>query len=119
MENIVTEKKNHDRIDHLLRFLNSGLYGKEEAVRLALLSAVAGESIFFLGPPGTAKSMISRRIKDAFKDETTYFEYLLNEFSTPDEICGPVSLKGLEDDEYKRITKGCLPYSCSGNSYTG
>ena len=109
MENTVIEKNNHDRIDRLLRFLNSGLYGKEEAVRLALLSTVAGESIFFLGPPGTAKSMISRRIKYAFKDKTTYFEYLLNEFSTPDEICGPVSLKGLEEDEYKRITKGCLP----------
>ena len=139
MENKVTEKNNHDRIDRLLRFLNSGLYGKEEAVRLALLSAVAGESIFFLGPPGTAKSMISRRIKDSFKDETTkgettkgettkdettkgettkgettkdkttYFEYLLNEFSTPDEICGPVSLEGLEKGEYKRITEGYLP----------
>jgi MoxR-like ATPase len=104
----VSEKNNRDRIERLLKFLNSGLSEREEAVRLALLSALAGESIFFLGPPGTAKSMISRRVKEVFKDETTYFEYLLNEFSTPDEICGPVSLKGLENDEYKRITKGYL-----------
>lgn len=99
----------HDKIEILLRYLNSGLYGKEEAVRLSLLSAIAGESVFFMGPPGTAKSMIARRLKNAFKEDATYFEYLMNEFSTPDEICGPVSLKSLENDEYKRITKGYLP----------
>ena len=57
-----------NRIKTLLKYLNQNLYGKEEAVRLALLSAVAGESIFFLGLPGTAKSMISRRIAAAFSD---------------------------------------------------
>lgn len=101
-----------ERVRKLLATLNAHLYGKEEAVRLALLSAVAGESVFFLGPPGTAKSMISRRISCAFKDidqEREYFEYLMNEFSTPDEICGPVSLKKLNEDQYLRLTEGYLP----------
>ena len=90
-----------EQIKILLTYLNQNLYGKEEAVRLALLSAVANESIFFMGPPGTAKSMISRRIAAAFKDfykdgEFTtenggYFEYLMNEFSTPDEIFLPLT----------------------------
>lgn len=80
-----------DRVQGILAALNANLYGKEEAVRLALLSAVAGESVFFLGPPGTAKSMISRRISCAFKDidqEREYFEYLMNEFSTPARFAG-------------------------------
>lgn len=110
-----------DRIKTLLKYLNLNLYGKEEAVRLALLSAVAGESIFFLGMPGTAKSMISRRIAAAFSDfyengkfnteKGGYFEYLMNEFSTPDEICGPVDLSALnkEPSRYTRQTKGYLP----------
>ena len=97
--------------------MNQGLYGKEEAVRLALLSAVANESIFFMGPPGTAKSMISRRIACAFKDfhdkkqKAVYFEYLMNEFSTPDEICGPVDLSALNEkpSRYVRQTGGYLP----------
>ena len=96
----------------ICKYLNKGLFGKDEAVGLALLSAIAGESIFFLGLPGTAKSMISRRITCAFRDidqEKDYFEYLMNEFSTPDEICGPVSLAKLNQDEYVRKTEGYLP----------
>ena len=97
------------RIEKLLEFLNTGLYEKDEAIRLALLSAVAGESIFFLGPPGTAKSMISSRIHHAFKEGTKYFEYLMNEFSTPDEIFGSVKLKGLDEGIYEKNTNGYLP----------
>ena len=117
-----TNKMNlSDRIKTLLKYLNQNLYGKEEAVRLALLSAVAGESIFFIGLPGTAKSMISRRIAAAFSDfykdgkfnteNGGYFEYLMNEFSTPDEICGPVDLSALNEkpSRYTRQTKGYLP----------
>ena len=51
-----------NRIVKLLGTLNERVYGKEEAMALALLSAVAGESIFLLGPPGVAKSMVARRL---------------------------------------------------------
>lgn len=106
-------KCDRNRIEAILKKLCEGLVEKEEAIRLAFLAAVAGESIFFLGLPGTAKSMVSRRLKNAFKGKDgkplRYFEYLMNQFSTPDEIFGPVSLKSLENDEYKRIVKGYLP----------
>ena len=102
-----------ERIKKLLSFIGKDLIEKDEAVRLALLASIAGESIFFLGPPGTAKSLVSRRLKLAFKDEdeksVSYFEYLMNQFSTPDEIFGPVSLKALEENKYERITQGFLP----------
>ncbi len=111
--------KLHDRIKELRDALSEGLYEKDEAVRLALLTAISSESIFFLGKPGYAKSMIACRIKEAFKaddgSDAKWFEYLMNQFSTPEDIFGPISLKALnaegesEEEEYKRITKNMLP----------
>lgn len=93
----------HDRIEKLLDVLGSGLYEKETAVKLGLLTALAGESMFMLGAPGCAKSMITRRIKEAFKadnkDGVKYFETLLNQFTTPEEVFGNISLKALNSDD--------------------
>ncbi|MBP7283881.1 MAG: AAA family ATPase [Leptospiraceae bacterium] len=97
-----------ERVKKILDGLNEGVFEKEEVIKLSLLSAIAGESIFLLGLPGVAKSLIARRLKFAFKDAKS-FEYLMNRFSTPDEIFGPVSVIELQKDNYKRITENYLP----------
>ena len=98
------------KITKLLEALNEGVFEKEEAIRLSLLTSIAGESIFFLGLPGVAKSLIARRLKFAFKDAKA-FEYLMNRFSTPDEVFGPISVMQLQQDNYMRIIENYLPDS--------
>jgi len=107
----MTEKKiaNQEHINELLQRLSVGIYGKECIISKALLCALAGESMFLLGPPGTAKSLIARRLKSIFKGAKA-FEYLMSRFSTPDEIFGPVSIAKLKnEDKYERLVTDYLP----------
>ena len=113
--------KTHDRIQKLIELIGNGLYEKDEAIRLGLLTALSGESMFMLGAPGCAKSMVTRRIKEAFaaegEEKVKYFETLLNQFTTPEEVFGNISLKALNGElpetngkeEYRRLTEGMLP----------
>ena len=84
------------------------LQEREDIISVALLGSLIEESIFFYGPPGTGKSLIARRISTAFHNQK-YFEYLMQKFSTPDEIFGQVSIIELKKDNYKRLTEGFLP----------
>lgn len=101
------------KIEKNLEILNSGLVGKEKVMKLGLLSILSGENMILVGPPGTAKSEISRRLREilADSDSETYFEYLFTKFTTPEEIFGPLSIKQLQNDKFERNTEGYMPSS--------
>lgn len=96
------------RMHALISQVSEQMYEREQIIALSLLAGVAGMNTFLYGAPGTAKSLISRRIASAF-EVGEYFEYLMNRFSTPEEIFGPVSIKALKDDQYLRKTEHYLP----------
>lgn len=97
-----------ERIKNLISSLAENLQEREDIISIALLGSLIEESIFFYGPPGTGKSLIARRISTAYHNQK-YFEYLMQKFSTPDEIFGQVSISELKKDNYKRLTEGFLP----------
>lgn len=96
------------RIGDLVASVSAGMFEREEIIAVSLLGALCGQNTFLYGPPGTAKSLISRRVACAF-EQPRYFEYLMNRFSTPEEVFGPVSIKALKEDHYIRKTDNYLP----------
>ena len=98
----------YERLRQLRDALLTGLVERDLAVRLALIASLAGEHLLMVGPPGTAKSLIARRLHLAFA-KSSYFERLLTRFTVPEELFGPLSIKGLEEDRYERLTDKYLP----------
>ncbi|KAK3254013.1 hypothetical protein CYMTET_36757, partial [Cymbomonas tetramitiformis] len=84
-------------LEPLLSSLSQGLVQREVEVGLLLLAALCGEHLLLLGPPGTAKSELGRRL--ATRCGGAYFERLLTRFTTPEELFGPLSLSALEQDK--------------------
>lgn len=97
-----------ERMTKIIERLNEGIHEREEPIAVAFLAALADQNIFMFGPPGTAKSLIARRLSQAF-ETNGYFEYLMHRFSTPEDVFGPVSITELKKDNFLRKTKGFLP----------
>ena len=97
------EKLRKIRAELKVRYLE-----RDEVIDGAFCALLTGSHLLLVGPPGTAKSQLAndvcRRIEGAH-----YFQWLLTKFTTPEELFGAVSLKGLENDEYRRVTAGKLP----------
>lgn len=83
---------------------------KQELIDLMVVAAVAQEPLLLVGPPGTAKSDLVLKFRDAIGvQQQDYFEYMLTRFSEPSEIIGPIDINQLRDGRYVRREDGKLP----------
>ncbi|KLU62302.1 ATPase RavA [Peptococcaceae bacterium CEB3] len=96
------------KIQEIRNYLASIYVEREDIIDGLLAAFVARQHVLLVGPPGTAKSGMVADLAKCITG-TNYFQWLLTRFSTPEELFGPVSLKALEQDTYKRNTQNKLP----------
>src|SRR5512143_538762 len=95
------------RFQEAARVLSGAFLDKQEIIRLLIISAIAGEHMILVGPPGTAKSALIRMFAQLV--DARYFEYLLTRFTEPNELFGPVDIKQFREGRYSRRTERMLP----------
>ncbi|MBA2542630.1 MAG: AAA family ATPase [Deltaproteobacteria bacterium] len=91
----------------LARQMGSQFLDKQEIIRLMTVSAIAGEHMVIVGPPGTAKSAMIDMFAKLI--DAKYFEYLLTRFTEPNELFGPVDISAFREGRYTRRLEGMLP----------
>lgn len=104
------------RLKSLLTVLSDGLIEREVECKMLLLAVLCREHTLLLGPPGTGKSELGRRLaqicsvsSESVGSANSFFERLLTKYTNPEELFGPLSLSALERDQYVRNTIGYLP----------
>jgi MoxR-like ATPase len=111
LEDLQTEAEDlRSRLNRFRKSLGRFFVEKQELIDLMLVAAVAQEPLLLVGPPGTAKSDLVLKFKDALglADED-YFEYMLTRFTEPSEIIGPIDISQLREGRYIRREQGKLP----------
>jgi len=89
-----------DRLKTVENTLNSIVVGHEDFVKALMLSAVAGEHLVVIGPPGTAKSYAVRAFAQLLNAK--FYSYLLTKFTSYDELFGTVDVTALAKGEFRR-----------------
>jgi MoxR-like ATPase len=98
------------RLNHFRKSLGRFFVKKQDLIDLMVIAAIAQEPLLIVGPPGTAKSDLVLKFKDALGlGEEDYFEYMLTRFTEPSEIVGPIDISQLREGRYIRREKGKLP----------
>lgn len=96
-----------DEFIRLRHVLEERILGREDEIEAMVTAALAGQHLLLLGPPGTAKSLLANLFASAMN--TRHFVLLFTQFTTPEEVFGPVMLSALKDDRYERDVRRYLP----------
>jgi MoxR-like ATPase len=102
------EKRVADKLQALRQELMELFVERDEFIDGALAALLSRQHVLLVGPPGSGKSTLVHALCERIPG-AVYFHWLLTKFSTPEELFGPVSLQGLEQDRYYRVIEGKLP----------
>src|ERR1700730_13858177 len=89
------------------RELDAALIERDDEIDLILTALICNEHLLLVGQPGTAKSLLLDSLM--YWTSGRRFTALLTKFTSPEELFGAISVQGLKEDKYRRITTGKLP----------
>ncbi len=99
-----------ERINRFRMALGRHFVAKQSVIDLMTVAALAQEPLLIVGPPGTAKSDLVLKFRDALAiPADDYFEYMLTRFTEPSEVMGPIDINLLREGRYVRRDQGKLP----------
>ncbi|SFH92878.1 AAA family ATPase [Planctomicrobium piriforme] len=93
--------------EEVLNSMKSAFVGKDEIIDVLGVCLIAGENMFLMGPPGTAKSALVHELAARLHGRS--FDYLLTRFTEPNELFGPFDIRRLRDGELVTNKEGMLP----------
>jgi MoxR-like ATPase len=87
---------------------NRGIIGRRRELHGLTVALASRGHVLLYGPPGVAKSMtvdgVLKHVPDLSQFKTQAYKA-----SPPEQFIGPISMKGLAEDEMRRITAGKAP----------
>lgn len=99
-----------ERINRFRVALSHYFVSRQEIIDLMTVCAIAQEPLLLVGVPGTAKSDLVTKFRDALGiPSDDYFEYMLTRFTEPSEVMGPIDINLLREGRYIRRAGGKLP----------
>ena len=87
--------------------ISKNFFERQAEATVLCVALLAREHVLLLGLPGTGKSALTNAVSGALGSKT--FDRLLTAFTMPEELFGPYSITGLQEDRYERKTEGYLP----------
>ena len=113
------DMSHRDRCKMCVTLLQKGLEDRDTAARAMLLALLAGKNVLLMGPPGTGKSLMCRRLahlleatavergaaawarpddkasEDRIQAAVRFFEIQLTDHTEPAELMGPPDIEAL------------------------
>ncbi len=99
---------NLEKFQQIENYLNTSFFERHDAIRGLLIGLLARQHIFFMGPPGEAKTELAMTLAKLI--DVQFFSWLLTPTTSPDEIFGAPSIpRYVKDGILERNTAHKLP----------
>lgn len=98
----------HEKFHLLEDAVNDRIVERQEEARTGTIALLAGVHHYQGGPPGIAKSLLVTTFSDLIDGASSY-ENLMTRQTKLEEVFGPISFKGLEEDKVRFNVDGFLP----------